>query len=249
MKVTVITVVYNGEKYLEECIESVLAQDYSNLEYVLIDGGSTDGTSAILDKYRSQIDTLVSESDKGIYDAMNKGLQSATGEVVGFLNADDFFTTPTAITTIAKALEDSKADCAIGNLLYVQPEDTNKVTRLFTSEGFTPRRMLSGDMPPHETFYARKSCYDKLGNYKTDYKITGDFELILRFLYIQKLTYTWVPGTYVKMRMGGVSSDGIKSNLALNKEILRACRENGVKTSLPRIYTKYFRKIWQFFGN
>lgn len=245
MKISVVTVVYNGEAYIESCIQSVLSQNYQDLEYIVIDGGSKDNTMKIVDQYRDRIDVVVSEPDKGIYDAMNKGLKRATGDAVGTLNADDFYSAPNVISRVAELFESKGVDCVYGDLVYVKPEDTNKVVRYYSAKGFRVPHLLQGDMPPHPTFFAKTDLFKQHGYFKPHFKIAGDYELMLRLLYLHKASFAHNPMVMVKMRTGGVSTAGIKSTLKLNQEILQACRSNGVKTNLVRIYSKYFRKIFQ----
>lgn len=245
MKVSLITVVYNGEAFIESAIQSVLAQDYPNIEYIIIDGASKDGTMGIVERYRDRIAVVVSEKDKGIYDAMNKGVARATGDIIGILNADDFYATNDVISTVVRTFDAKKVDSVFGDLVYVNPDNLEKVVRYYCPKHFKLSDFEKGDMPPHPTFYVRRELYAQFGQFRTDYKICADFEIMVRMLYKGKATYAYIPKVMVKMRTGGVSTDGIKSKVTLNKEIKRACDENGIPTSMAKIYSKYLGKVWQ----
>lgn len=245
MKISVVTVVYNGEAFLESAIQSVLAQDYPDVEYVVIDGASTDGTPAILNRYRDRIDVIVSEPDKGIYDAMNKGVKAASGDIIGILNADDLYASTDVISKVVEEFQSSGKDSLFGDMVYVKPEETDKVVRYYPGKGFALKRFEQGDMPPHPTFWVKREVYERHGYFKTDYRICADFELMLRFLYVHKASFSYLPLLMVRMRTGGVSTRGLKSTLALNKEIHHALNHNGIKTPMTKVYSKYFRKVWQ----
>lgn len=245
MKVSIVTVVYNGEATLESAISSVAAQDYPDIEYIVVDGASKDGTLDIARAYPETVTTLVSEPDKGIYDAMNKGLALASGEVIGILNADDFYAAPDVISAVVTQLTASGADSLIGDLVFVQPDALDKVVRFYSSKDFHLKRFEKGDMPPHPTFFAKRELYERHGNFNTDYRITADFDLLLRFLYIEKASFTYLPKVMVKMRMGGLTNSGLSSKLKLNREIHASLNANGIRTSMLKIYSKYFSKIFQ----
>ncbi len=245
MKVSIITVCYNAAPYLRDCIDSVLSQDYPLLEYIIIDGGSTDDTQAIVQSYGSQVSHFVSEPDQGLYDAMNKGLALASGEVIGMLNADDFYTGPTVISQVAQALRASGAETLFGDLVYVPEEDPDKIVRYFPGRDFHPRQMRRGLMPPHPTFFVQKQLYEAHGGFNTSYRICADFDLMLRLFLLHQVSYHYLPQVMVKMRTGGSSTQGIKSTLQINEEMLQSCRSHGIRTNRIRIYAKYFRKIFQ----
>lgn len=245
MKVSIVTVVYNGAATIASAVDSVLAQDHPDIEYIVIDGGSKDGTLEILQGYGPKIAVLVSERDKGIYDAMNKGLARARGDVVGILNADDFYTSHDVVSAVVAALQRSGADSLIGDLIFVKPENLAHVVRFYSSEGFSLRKFEHGDMPPHPTFFVRREVYGRLGNFDTQYRITSDFDLMLRFLYKARISWTYLPKVMVTMRTGGITNQGIQSKIRLNREIMHSMRKNGLPTSLWRVYSKYFTKIFQ----
>lgn len=245
MKVSLITVVYNGAATIRSAIESVIAQDYPDIEYIIIDGASKDGTPDIVREYGDGVSLLISEPDKGIYDAMNKGVRHATGDIVGILNADDMYAHPDVISAVVARLKETGADSLIGDLVFVRPDNLDKVVRYYSSKGFHLRRFERGDMPPHPTFFVKRSAYMEHGLFDTQYRITADFELMLRFLYKHRLSYCYLEKVMVKMRTGGVSDSGIKSKIALNKEIKAGLEANGIPTSMLKIYSKYFTKVFQ----
>ena len=209
---SVITVVFNGAATLEYTIRSVIEQTYGNVEHLIVDGGSTDATMDILRKYHGNIDYWVSEKDAGIYDAMNKGIALARGEYTGMLNSDDFFASPSALETIAARLKASDVDAVFSCLDIVDPANLDRVLRKYRISSFSPFMLRIGIMPPHPTFYCKKSCYEKSGPYRTDYRIAADFEMLVRLLLKHSITWEFIDETTVKMRSGGLSSSGIKSN-------------------------------------
>lgn len=229
---TVITVVFNGAKTLEQTIRSVIEQTYDNVEHIIIDGGSTDATLDILRKYEDSIDYWVSENDAGIYDAMNKGIALANGEYVGMLNSDDHFANPAVLGKMAEYLKKNNVDAIFGCLDVVDPAQPSRVLRKYRISSFNPFMLRIGVMPPHPTFYCKKSFYKKIGPYRTDYRIAADFEMLTRMLIKQGITWAFIDEVIVKMRSGGLSSNGIKSNWIVNREIVRACTENGLYTNI-----------------
>lgn len=247
MKVSIITVSYNCEATIEDTILSVAAQDYYDKEHIVIDGGSTDKTMEIVEKHGAIIQHYISEPDNGIYDAMNKGIKLATGDAIGILNADDIYFDSTCISEVVNAFTEKKVCAICGNLVYVAPNNLNKTVRFYSSKGFQPNMFAFGMMPAHPAFFVLRNCYESFGLYKEDYRIAADFELLLRFLKIHGISYHCIPRTLVKMRTGGVSTRNIKSNWILNKEILKACKENKINTNMVKILLKYFIKLPQLF--
>jgi glycosyltransferase involved in cell wall biosynthesis len=245
MKISLITVSYNSSSTIKDTIDSVLAQDHPDIEYIIVDGKSKDNTVEIIKSYGGRISRWISEPDHGIYDGMNKGLEMATGDVVGMLNSDDFYSENTIISQVATAFADEQIDAVFGNLVFVDPKNLKKPIRSYSSKRWHPGKFARGFMPAHPTFFVRRKYYEKFGHFKTDYKIASDYEMLIRLLYVNKLNYKYLPITMVVMRKGGVSSSGIKSNIVLNSEIKRACNENGIKTNLPLIYLKYFTKVFE----
>ena len=248
MKISLLTVSYNSAATIKDTIESILSQDYPDIEYIIVDGNSKDGTQDIIKSYGGKITKWISEPDKGIYDAMNKAVRLATGEVVGILNSDDFYHSTTIISQIAEAFDDPALDAVFGDLIFVDPANLQKVVRKYSSAKWHPDKFARGFMPAHPTFFVRRKYYKDFGLFKIDYKIAADYELLIRFLYVHKLRYRYLPLNMVTMRKGGVSSNGIKSNIILNNEIIRACRENGISTSVWKVYPKYFVKLFELFA-
>ena len=248
MKVSIITAVYNGVHTIEECIKSVLNQTHLNIEYIIIDGGSTDGTLDVIKKYKDKIAYCISEPDNGIYDAMNKGIKLASGDVVGILNADDFYADNYVISNVAKEFEIKKVDSVFAGLVFIDRNNPDKIVRYCNASSFKPEKFAYGWMPPHPTFFVKRKIYEMYGLFKTDYKIASDFELVARFLSKYKVSYSYIQKVLIKMRTGGLSTRNIKSNWILNKEILHACQENGIKTNYLKIYSKYLTKVFQLFN-
>ncbi|HRI79317.1 MAG TPA: glycosyltransferase, partial [Cyclobacteriaceae bacterium] len=187
----------------------------------------------------------ISEPDQGIYDAMNKAVRMATGDIIGIINSDDFYTHKSVISKVVGVFNEKGVDATFGDLTFVDPKNLNKVVRHYYSSNWNPEKFAWGFMPAHPTFFVRKKGYEVAGLFKTNYKIAADYEMLIRMLYVHKLSYTYIPENLVVMRRGGVSSNGLTSNIILNKEILRACRENGIRTNYLKIYSKYFRKVFE----
>lgn len=245
MKVSLITVSYNSAPTIKDTIESVLSQDHADIEYIIVDGNSKDGTKDIIQSYGSRITKFLSEPDKGIYDAMNKGIRMVTGEVVGMINSDDFYSSAHVISAVAAAFSNPKVDAVFGDLVFVDPSNLKRVVRRYSSKGWIPAKFARGFMPAHPTFFVRRKFYDLFGLFKTDYRIAADYELLIRFLFVHQLKYQYLPLNMVTMRKGGVSSNGLKSNIILNEEIIRGCRENGISTNYLKVYSKYFTKFFE----
>ena len=247
MKISIITAVYNNNGTTRNAIDSVLNQTYKNIEYIIIDGASTDGTVEIIKSYGDKITKFISEPDKGIYDAMNKGIALATGDVVGILNSDDFYIDEHIIEKIVNVFQEQEVNSMFADLIFVKPNNLQKTIRYYDSSKFSPSKFAYGWMPAHPTFFVRRKVYEKYGVFKTDYKIAADYELLVRFLEKYKISYYYLPLPIIKMRIGGVSTSGIKSNYILNKEIIRACKENDIYTNWFKVLSKYPSKIMGFF--
>lgn len=246
--ISIITVTYNSCRTLYDCIKSFAFQTYFNLEYIIIDGNSLDNTLNVVKSFRNEINIkFMSEFDNGLYDAMNKGIRMASGDVVGILNSDDVFYDEQVLAKVAKAFEEEpELDAVIGDIVFVKEDDLNQVVRKYSAKNWKPSKFAWGYMPPHPSFFVRREWFEKLGYYKTDYKIAADYELLIRFLLKGGLRWKYLPLTTTKMRMGGLSTRGIQSLLTLNKEIYRACKENGVYTNYAMIYSKYLFKPFEF---
>lgn len=245
MKVSIITVCYNSEKTIEDTIKSVVSQNYHNIEYIVVDGGSSDDTLKIIERNRKHIDILISEPDEGIYDAMNKGIKVATGDIVGILNSDDFFSSDESIKYIAKGFS-SEVDAVYGDLKYVKQYKPDLLSRVYSSAGFKLWKVRFGFMVPHPTFYARKHLFEKYGYYKLDYRVAADFELMVRF-FLNGIKFRRIDKMLVSMREGGISSSGLKWRIHQNAEIVRACRENQLYTNLALVAVKLPFKLFSFF--
>jgi glycosyltransferase involved in cell wall biosynthesis len=242
-KVSIITVCFNSAKTIRDTIESVLSQDYPNIEYIIIDGGSSDKTVAIVEEYADRIAAIVSERDRGIYDAMNKGVALASGDIVGMLNSDDIYINEHAVSELMKTMQDARADSVFADLVIVDSIDLGKVLRYYDSSYFTPSKFRFGWMPAHPTFFVKKSLYNKVGPYSLDYQISADYEMLIRLLWVEKATYAYLPKPVVKMRHGGASTSGLGRNWLLNKEIVSACKANGIYTNLGLLALKIPRKL------
>lgn len=249
MKVSIITVTYNSAQTLAMTIKSVLRQTYQDIEYIVKDGGSTDKTIDVIKEYEPMFHgrmKWVSAKDKGIYDGMNKGIEMATGNVVGILNSDDFFTDNHVIEKIADAFNEKKVDAIYGDVHFVKGSNLKKSIRYYSSRLFCPFWLRFGFMPAHPSFYVRRDVFSKVGLYKTDYKIGADFEMMVRMFYRHRITYHYLPYDFVTMRTGGVSTRDINSRRILLKEDVRACRENGIRTNQFLIALKYLYKFLEY---
>lgn len=247
--VSIITVSYNSVTTISDTIKSVLFQTYPHIEYIIIDGASNDGTNELIKSYGDKITKHISEEDNGIYDAMNKGIKLASGEIIGILNSDDFFCNENIIEKVIEAFDSSDVDAVYGDIQFVDRNKTSRVKRYYSSKKFVLNKFKYGIMPAHPSFYVKRELFNNIGYYKTDYKIAADYELLLRFLYKEQIKCKYIELPFVSMRTGGVSNKSIRSNFILNKEIKRACKENGVSTNYIYIYSKYFKKVFEFFCN
>lgn len=247
MKISLITVTYNSANTLKSTFNSVLKQSHNNLEYIVIDGASKDNTVSIIKEYESLFNgklKWISESDEGLYDAMNKGIRMATGNIIGILNSDDFFTSNNVLQEIAQIFKKEKdLDAIYGDIHFVHPDNLQKCVRYYSSKIFKRNLMRLGFIPAHPSFYIRKECFEKYGYYKTDYKIAADFEFLLRVIFKNRIRTKYLPMDMVTMRTGGASTSGIKSHIGIMKEHLRAFRENGIYTNVGLLSLRYFYKI------
>lgn len=244
MKISVITAVFNNREHIADAIDSALGQSHSDVELIVIDGGSTDGTLEVLQTYADRIAVLVSEPDQGIYDALNKGLRLATGEVIAFLHADDVFADADSLARVASGFISDEIDAVYGDLVYVRRDNPQQVVRYWKAGSFTLGRLHSGWMPPHPAFYARRSVYERLGSFDTSYRIAADYDCMLRFLK-SGIRVAYVPQVLVKMRLGGASNRSLRNILQKSREDYRALRSNKVG-GLPALLWKNFSKLPQF---
>lgn len=245
IKISVVTAVFNNKQTIGQAIDSVLSQSYPVVESIVIDGASTDGTLAVLETYRPRLSVLISERDQGIYDALNKGLKHATGDVVGFLHADDVFENSEVITKIAAAFLDPTVDAVYGDLVYVRHSDVAQVIRYWQAGQYDAASLSRGWMPPHPTFYVRRSAYERLGGFNTRYRIAADYDTILRFLAVGKIGVAYIPEVLVRMRTGGISNRSLKTIIRKTWEDFEVVRYNKVG-GVMTILKKNFSKISQF---
>jgi glycosyltransferase involved in cell wall biosynthesis len=246
MKVTIITAAYNAAKTIDETLDSVARQSYPNIEHIVVNGASTDDTQSIIEQYRDKLAAIVSGPDHGVYDAMNKGLALASGEVVGFLNADDIYADKDVLSRVVGIMEHESLDALFGDVEFFRSEDPTRTVRRYRSARFSPDQIALGWMPAHPALFLRRRVYEHYGVFRTDYRIAGDFEYCARIFHSDTLVYRSLPETLVRMRTGGISTSGWRNTVLLNREVLRACRENGINTNIIKIFSKYPAKLMEF---
>jgi glycosyltransferase involved in cell wall biosynthesis len=239
--------VYNGAATIRHSIESVLGQDYPDIEYIIVDGNSKDGTQDLIRSYGQKISIFISEPDGGIYDAMNKGIQLATGEVVGILNADDFYANPNVVSEVAAMMESAEVDGVYGDLEYVDAANEAIVRRRWISGAYKAGSFLYGWMPPHPTFFVKKEVYRMHGHFRLDLGSAADYELMLRFVHKKGIRLAYIPKVLVRMRIGGVSNSTLKNRIAANRNDLKAWKINELDPHFYTLWLKPLRKVFQFF--
>lgn len=245
LRVSIITVVRNRVDSIQSTIQSVLSQDYTNIEYLVIDGNSSDGTIDVINEFSGKINFFLSENDNSIYEALNKGIKHAKGDIIGVLHADDVFSNNSIISNVVDSFNsDLNTSLLYGDADYVNSK--NIIVRHYSSKFFRPFMFYFGFQPAHTASFIKKTCYETVGNYREDLKIAGDFDLLLRVVLINKLKYSYLPLTLVNMRIGGISSSGIRSVLRLNQEIIFSLKSNKLFASILLVYSKYIFKIWSF---
>jgi glycosyltransferase involved in cell wall biosynthesis len=245
MKVSIITVVYNNANTVAAAVESVIHQDYENIEYIIIDGGSDDGTLDILKEYKEHFVTFISEPDEGIYDAMNKGLKIATGDIIGILNADDLYSNNSIIAKVVDEFKGKGGDAIYGDLQYVDKEN-KKIIRNWKAGSYNRENFKKGWMPPHPTFFVRKEIYRKYGYFNENFKIAADYELMLRFLYKNKISVSYIPEVLVRMRTGGESNSSFANRLQIIREDYKAWKVNDLDAKLYTQVLKRLTKLRQY---
>ena len=245
MKISVITATYNSAATVKDTLTSIRQQDYPDIEHIIVDGRSTDNTLAIVAGF-PHVGKIISEKDNGIYDAMNKGIRLATGDVIGILNSDDIYIDPSVLSTVALAFSDPAVMTVYADLQYVHPDDLARVKRTWITGAFKKKSFYYGWMPPHPTFFVRKEVYDQAGLFNTDLHSAADYELMLRILLKYGLPAYYIPRVIVKMRAGGVSNASLRNRLRANKEDRLAWKLNGLKPYFFTLYLKPLRKIAQF---
>ncbi|MCA6364519.1 MAG: glycosyltransferase [Bacteroidetes bacterium] len=246
MKISVITACYNSSGTIADTLRSVTSQTYSDIEYIIIDGASTDSTLSIVEHYKHRITRIESGRDGGIYFALNKGLSLATGDIIAFLHADDVFAHHDVLTHVAAEFARSGADSVYGDLNYVDRNDLNRVIRRWKSGRYSPGLFHKGWMPPHPSFFLRRSCYERHGNFNTAFRTAADYELMLRMLHVHKVSVSYLPEVLVLMRTGGVSNASLRNRIKANREDRRAWDVNGVKPGLLTLIRKPLSKLKQF---
>lgn len=248
MLISIITSTYNSGEFLEEALISYQNQTHPEKELVIIDGDSEDNTLSIVNKYKNLYSTFITEKDKGIYDALNKGIANSYGEVIGILHSDDLFYNEQVLSKVSEMFEEDLALQAVyGDLEYVKRDAPDKIIRKWISGFYNIRKLSFGWMPPHPALFIRRECFEELGSYDLQYQSAADYDLILRFLYKNKINTAYLPKVLVKMRVGGVSNQSLKNRLRANKEDRLAMKRNGIRFPLVISFIKPLRKVVQFF--
>ena len=247
MKISIITVSYNSALTICDSLRSVRYQNYKNIEHIVIDGGSTDNTLEVVKTEGQHVVRLVSEKDKGIYDAMNKGIQLATGNVVAFLNADDFYKDVGVLAQVATVMQLEQLDGLYGDVEFFRPGKPSSIVRRYNSALFNVDRLGWGWMPAHPALFVRRALFERYGMFRTDYRIAGDFEFIARVFKHPELRHRHLPESLVCMQMGGISTSGWRATLQLNREMMRACRANSIQTNWLKLLMRYPLKALEFF--
>jgi glycosyltransferase len=248
IKITIITVTYNSEKHLEDCLRSVREQTYPNIEHIVVDGKSTDQTLSIIQQNAGHISAWISETDKGMYDAINKGMRMSTGDVIGILNSDDVLENPEAVSQIARAFDEQQVDSVYGDLEYVDVHDLNKVLRIWKGKPYKRNLFHHGWMPAHPTFYFRRSVFEQFGGYENHFYSAADYELMSRYLYKHRISAYYIPQLLVKMRVGGQSNRSLKMRLRANRRDYLAMRKNKIPFPFFVSILKPLSKLHQFYS-
>jgi len=238
LKISIITVTLNSASVIQRCLTSVRIQKYKNIEHIIVDGKSDDETLTILESQRNNFASLISESDDGIYDAMNKGIKITTGDIIGFLNSDDFYANNKVLSTVANIfMNNPTIDACYSDLIYVDKLTASKTVRYFKSSKFQPGLFSKGWCPPHPTFFVRRSIFEKYGNFDLDLKIASDVDLMIRFLEVHKIQCLYVPEIWVKMRMGGTTNKSFKNIFIQNQEIILSLKKNNLPINKINFFT------------
>jgi glycosyltransferase involved in cell wall biosynthesis len=246
MKVSIITIAYNSQETIADTIRSVISQVYPDIEYIIVDGGSRDQTVDIVKGFGAGVTKWVSEKDKGIYDAMNKGVTMASGDVIGILNSDDFYADNQVISDVVKSFQASGADGLYADLVYVNRDQPDKTVRSWKAGDYRHGKFLSGWMPPHPTFFVRRHCYEKFGTYTLELRSAADYELMLRFIHKHQISMTYLPRVITKMRLGGQSNVTLMNRIKANLEDRKAWKMNGLHPGLFTLTRKPLSKVIQF---
>ncbi len=246
MRISIITVTRNNVETIQATLDSVAAQDHADVEHIVIDGASTDGTTELVRRHGTRVGRLVSEPDRGIYDAMNKGVLHATGDVIAFLNGDDVYAHTGVLSHVAGIFQGSQWGMVCGDVEFFRPGHPARPVRRYRSDRFSPRQLPWGWMPAHPAMFVRAALFRSAGMFRTDFRIAGDYEWIVRVFRTCAPSYTYTPQVLAHMLTGGASTAGWKSKLLLNREVLRACRDNGLQTNWFMILSKYPRKLLEY---
>jgi len=245
--ISIITPVLNSRNTIRNCIESVLSQKYSFIEHIIIDGGSSDGTMEIINEYSDRIKLFVSGKDKGVYDALNKGINLSSGEVIGILHSDDIFFDENTLSKVMESFNDSEVESIYGNLVFLSARNTNKAVRYWKSGKYDCRKFYNGWMPPHPATFILKRVYDKFGLYKLELGTSADYELLLRFMVLNKIKVNYINETLVYMLTGGMSNKSITNRLKAHIMDRKAWKVNGLKPYFWTVFMKPARKVIQYF--
>ena len=246
MKISIITAVYNRRNTILDAINSVRSQTYSNVEHLIIDGASTDGSLEIIKEAMVPGTTLISEHDHGIYDAINKGIKHSSGDVIGLLHSDDIYASNSVLAQVASEFSDPNLDAAYADAIFYRGSNPDNIIRHYRSDRFSHKTLAWGWMPAHTAIFFRRRVFEKFGVYKTDYKIAADIDFIARVFGSGSFKSVYLPKVWVKMRIGGISTGGLGNTILLNREVLRALRDNGVKTNMVKVLSKYPLKLLEF---
>lgn len=246
MRLCIITTSMNSAATIEKTLQSVANQTWHDIEHIVVDGGSKDGTLDIIERYKSALAHVVSEPDNGIYDAMNKGIRLATGDYIGILNSDDVYYHPTVLEQVAQNLLETHVDALYGDVVYFAGDEPEHIIRYYSSAPFTQSSLMWGWMPAHPALFLKKSLFDRYGLYRSGYRIAGDFELVCRIFKNPDISFTYVPQAFVRMRMGGVSTRNFKNRWISQQEMFQACRDNDIPTSHFKLVTRYYKKVLQY---
>ena len=232
MKISIITVTYNSELVLSDCLNSATSQKNKNIEHIIVDNASTDGTMSLLQSKRKQFKVLISEPDRGIYDAMNKGIDVASGDIVGFLNSDDIYANNNVLSRVASIFKDnSSLDACYADLIYIDRYDASKIIRYWQSRKFISGLFAKGWCPPHPTFFVRRSVYERFGNFDLNYRFASDVELMMRLLEVKKIKVSYIPELWIKMRLGGATNKNFNNIIMQNKEVLHALKNHNLSVN------------------
>lgn len=246
MKVSVITATYNSSQTIVDTVRSLEGQTYSDIEYIIVDGASKDNTLQVIEQNCSRVSKIISEPDRGIYDALNKGIQAATGDIIGFLHSDDLLAYPQAIADLVNTMQASQSQAVYADLEYVSKDDISKTVRLWTSGEYQKQNLLNGWMPPHPTFYMKRECYQTLGVFDLSFRISADYDSLLRYLWLNSVTMSYLPKVLIKMRVGGASNRSLSNIYKKSCEDIRALKNSHV--FWPKaLLIKNVSKIPQFF--